>query len=277
MAAMTVSDIMMRSFSAVASVQEDDALHTVTAKLSLNGLGAVVVLSASGKLVGIVSDHDVVQALSTHRTDFAQLRARDLMKTEVLTCSPAETELELMAVMMARNIRHMPVMVDEKVVGMVTLEDAVRQRLEKIGRLARDSQGERDDQTRLGILDRHLKDNLSIFEVFRAVSSVQEEVGLARLEPRAREMLWVIGEGERRGRPLQLKDLMMHHRWGAYPTVRRHLLELQERGWITYGTAPQGQDWKGKRYCLSDAGRQAFARMSQAMAGTIMSTDPAAP
>lgn len=82
---MTVSEIMMRRFSAVASVVDSDDLPTVADRLALHGIGAVVVLTPEGGLVGMISDGDLVKALARRRAEFDQLRARDIMNREVCT------------------------------------------------------------------------------------------------------------------------------------------------------------------------------------------------
>lgn len=263
---MTVSAMMMRRFSAVASVIEHDDLETVADKLTLHDIGAVVVLSAAGRLIGITTDGDMVKAFSRRKTELAQLTAKDIMNPDVHTCRSDETELEIMTVMSERQIRHMAVMLGESIVGLVTLDEAVKHRLAKVRELTEKAQNEVDQGKRLALLDQHLKESWSIFEVFRVVSSVQEQTGLATLDDRAKQLLWLIGDADSAGTPLQVKDLMVGHRLGTFPTVRRHLDDLMEAGLVEHAVAP---DLRGKPFQLSQRGRDIFRKMSKAVSDTI--------
>lgn len=266
---MTVSEIMMRRFSAVASVVETDDLRTVADKLALHRLGAVVVLSPSGAPAGMISDGDLVRALSARRSEFDALQARDIMSHEVFTCRSDETELEIMKVMVEKQIRHMAVMMGENVVGLITLEEAVRQRLEKIGRLTDKAAQQPDAAARLAMLDRHLTENAGVFELFRTVNAVQEQTGLAGVDARARQILWVIGEAEAAGAPVQIRDLMTGRKWGTYPTVRRHLAELEAKGLVVHALVA-GDGGKGRRFLLSERGREVFARIGSAVSHSLL-------
>lgn len=264
---MTVSAIMMRRFSVVASVVETDDIDTVAARITHHKIGAVVVLGAAGRLVGIITEADVVQAFSRRRAEFPLLRAKDIMCADVHTCRSDETELEVMSVMTERQIRHMVVMRGETVVGLVTLDEAVRHRLQKIKLLNEKAAQEADREKRLALVDRHLKESWNIFEVFRAVSSVQEATGLDRLDDRSKQLLWLIGDGDNAGRPVQIKDLMLGHKWGSFPTIRKHLDDLIEEGLVEYAAAPDG---RGKPYQLSQRGRDVFAKMTSAVSDTML-------
>lgn len=264
---MTVSAMMMRRLSAVASVTEDDDLETVADKLALHSLGAVVVLSMTGRLVGIISDNDLVKAMSRHKSQFPTLKAKDIMNADVYTCRSDETELEIMTVMTEKQIRHMAVMLGESVIGLVTLDEAVKYRLQKIKQLNERAHEEADKDRRLALVDQHLKESWSIFEVFRAVSAVQEQTGLEKLDDRTKQLLWLIGDGDNAGRPLQVRDLTVGHKLGTFPTVRRHLDELIEAGFIEDAVSTDG---RAKRFQLSQRGRDIFGQMSKAVSDTIL-------
>lgn len=264
---MTVSAMMMRRFSAIASVTETENIDAVAEKLALHNIGAVVVLSTTGRLLGIVTDGDLVKAFVHRKAELPALKAKDIMDADVHTCRSDETELEIMTVMTERHIRHMAVMMDESVVGLVTLEEAVKHRLQKVQHLNEKAAQEANKEKRLAMLDRHMKEAWSIFEVFRAVSAVQEDTGLSKLDDRSKQLLWLIGEGDNAGRPLHIKDLMVGHRWGSFPTVRKHLDELMEEGLVEYTVATDG---RSKPFQLSRRGREVFEKMTSAVSDTIM-------
>ena len=126
---------------------------------------------------------------------------------------------------------------------------------------------EPDNEKRLALVDRHLKESWNIFEVSRAVCSVQDDMGLTLLSDRTKQLLWLVGDAEDTGNPLRLKDLMMGHKQGAYPTVRRHIAELVEAGLITRSLPIEG---RGRQFLLSERGRNGFARMTRAVSDAIM-------
>lgn len=268
---MTVSAMMMQKFTVLASVPDSDSFAKVADKIARNGLGAVVVLGQAGQLAGMVTEADMVKAYSRHHGRVEALTAADIMTADVHTCRSDETELEIMTVMVERRIRHMPVMLGESVVGLVTLDEAVRLRLQKVRELNERMAGEPSAGKRQAMVERHMKQSWSIFELFRAVNGVQEEAGLAALDERSRHLLWLIGAGESAGTPLRLRDLMAGHRWGSYPTVRRYLDELLNAELIQHAPSDDG---RGKPFALSPRGRQVFARMTAAVADAIL--DPPA-
>lgn len=154
---MTAAAIISHRISAAISVAENATLLEISRRLTGHKCGALVVLSEDGGLAGIITDVDLVRALSEHGSDALSLTARDVMTRTVHTCSLQETELQIMNAMIERQIRHMPVLHDGKVVGMVTLSDAVRHRLVKIRQLSAEAEREPDHDKRLGIFTQHLK------------------------------------------------------------------------------------------------------------------------
>lgn len=264
---MTVSAMMMRRFSAIASVIETDDIDAVANKLAHHDIGAVVVLSTAGRLMGIITDGDLVKAFAHRKSQLNSLTAKDIMNADVHTCRSDETELEIMTVMVEKQIRHMVVMLGENVVGVVTLDEAVKQRIEKVKLLNEKAAQETNKEKRLALVDQHLKETWSIFEVFRAVSAVQAQTGLAKLDDRSKQLLWWIGEADNVGRPMQVKDLLVGHKLGTFPTVRRHLDELMEVGLIEQAPAFDG---RAKLFQLSPRGRDVFGQMTKAVSDTIV-------
>lgn len=151
---MTVSAIMKRNPAVLAIAGEDDGLNQVAATLADPDTSAVVVLTAGGDLAGIISEQDMVHALAAQGPAFSELKARDVMTREVVTCTPRETEMTVLARMTERQIRHMPVVDKGRVVAMITLPQAVKYRLWKIGRLVEQEPGAEE---RAEVLGHHAK------------------------------------------------------------------------------------------------------------------------
>lgn len=94
---MTVSAIVKRNPAVLGIVGEDEDLQQVAARLADPDTSAVVVLDEGGGLAGIISEQDMVHALAAQGPAFAAMTARDVMTTDVITCSPRDSEMSVMA------------------------------------------------------------------------------------------------------------------------------------------------------------------------------------
>ena len=101
----------------------------LSACLTKNGIGAVLVLDSSGDIHGILSERDIVNGLSWQGADALNQRVDALMTRDVQRCSPSNTIAEVMGVMTERRIRHLAVTEDDKLVGLISIGDVVKQRL----------------------------------------------------------------------------------------------------------------------------------------------------
>ncbi len=133
---MAVAQILSRKGSAVVTVTPSETLQGVVKLLAQNRIGAVVVLDGKGGLAGIVSERDVVRALSEHGGGAMGKTVADIMTKKVRTCTPQDTEGELMGLMTEHRIRHLPVLEGGKLAGMISIGDVVKLRIESIEREA---------------------------------------------------------------------------------------------------------------------------------------------
>ncbi len=133
---MAVAQILSRKGSAVVTVAPSETLQGVVKLLAQNRIGAVVVLDGKGGLAGIVSERDVVRALSVHGGGAMGKTVADIMTRKVRTCTPQDTEGELMGLMTEHRIRHLPVLEGGKLAGMISIGDVVKLRIESIEREA---------------------------------------------------------------------------------------------------------------------------------------------
>jgi len=129
---MQVGQIIRRKDADIASVAPGTAITEVAAMLQDRGIGAAVVLDDGGKLAGIVSERDIVHALAEHHDAIAERTAGDLMTTEVQTCKPAHEINDVMRVMTQKRFRHLPVMDGGKLIGVISIGDAVKSRIEEL-------------------------------------------------------------------------------------------------------------------------------------------------
>jgi CBS domain-containing protein len=126
---MHIAAVIKRKGSRVVSIAPDRTIAEAVSLLTTNGIGAVLVLDSTGDIHGILSERDIVSGLSRHGADALSQRVDALMTRDVLRCSPRDTIAEVMAVMTERRTRHLAVMEDGKLAGLISIGDVVKQRL----------------------------------------------------------------------------------------------------------------------------------------------------
>jgi CBS domain-containing protein len=126
---MTVAAILKDKTSGVISVRPDDGIETVCQKLADKGIGAVMVLRSDGGIAGILSERDIVRGLAMIGTDLLQQSADTIMTRNVMVCSSHDTIEDVMHLMTKRRIRHLPVVDNGKLVGMISIGDVVKRRI----------------------------------------------------------------------------------------------------------------------------------------------------
>jgi CBS domain-containing protein len=102
--------------------------------LTAHRIGALLIRGAGGRLAGILSERDIVRALAEHGTGALELAVGEVMTREVETCGEDETVAGIMERMTAGKFRHMPVMNNGKLVGLVSIGDVVKERVEECER-----------------------------------------------------------------------------------------------------------------------------------------------
>jgi CBS domain-containing protein len=92
----------------------------------------VPVINEQGHLIGIISERDIVRGMSEHADGVLTLAADQLMTREVKTCSSEDQLVDLMEVMTLQRIRHLPVMQNGALPGIISIGDVVKQHLEEV-------------------------------------------------------------------------------------------------------------------------------------------------
>jgi len=129
---MQISTILQAKGTLVVSISGELSILDATRELTRYGIGAIVVSDAPDSLDGILSERDIARAIAAHGAAALELRVADVMTTEVTTCTPGDTTDELAEVMTARRIRHLPVMDEGRVIGVVSIGDIVKHRLDEL-------------------------------------------------------------------------------------------------------------------------------------------------
>ncbi len=126
---MTVGLLMKNKDNRVISVEPTATVMEIAEIITARRIGAVLVLDADGGVAGIVSERDVVKALAAHAAKVLDMRAEDLMTRDVTTATPLTTVDEAMEIMDAGYFRHLPVLDDGKLVGIISIRDLVKYRI----------------------------------------------------------------------------------------------------------------------------------------------------
>ncbi len=112
------------------SVTPDTLVSAIAELLYTNRIGAVLVL-ANGAIAGLVSERDICAGLHTHGAAILVARAGDIMSSPVVTAKPGETVVQAMETMTDRRFRHLPVVEDGRILGLVSIGDLVKARIEE--------------------------------------------------------------------------------------------------------------------------------------------------
>lgn len=132
---MGIAGILYAKGTDVACVGPDTSVVEIVGEMNTRRIGAMLVIEGDS-VVGLVSERDVIRGLAGHREQVLKLKARDIMTTPVLTISPSDSVVAAMGLMTDRRVRHLPVVDSGRLVGLVSIGDLVKARIEAIEREA---------------------------------------------------------------------------------------------------------------------------------------------
>lgn len=129
---MKISDVVRNKGTAVASVPPTATVSALLDRLAEHGVGAMVVQSEDGSLAGIVSERDVVRRLQRDGPDLLGWTVDRIMTSELVTCRPGDGVEDVMRLMTDRRVRHVPVLDGGSLVGIVSIGDVVKSRIDDL-------------------------------------------------------------------------------------------------------------------------------------------------
>jgi CBS domain-containing protein len=127
----TVLAILKRKGHRVITVTPDHGVADVANLLASHRIGCIPVVDSANHIIGMISERDIVRGISEHGGAITAARVASLMTTEITTCTPTDTVAALMGVMTERRIRHLPVIWDGQLHGMISIGDLVKARLDE--------------------------------------------------------------------------------------------------------------------------------------------------
>jgi len=131
---MNVKVILAAKGGDVICIEPTATLAAAAKLLSAHRIGAVVIRGAAGRLAGILSERDIVRAISEHGAEALALPVGQVMTRDVVTAGEDESVAGIMEQMTSKKFRHLPVVSGGKLIGLVSIGDVVKQRVEEVER-----------------------------------------------------------------------------------------------------------------------------------------------
>jgi len=129
---MKVIELIHHKGATVVTINEHDSVATAARTLVKKNIGSVLVSNDSDKIVGILTERDLIYGLETHGADLNEVPVRDLMTIDMVKCQPDGDVNEAMSMMTSRRVRHLPVFDGDKLMGIISIGDLVNYRIEEI-------------------------------------------------------------------------------------------------------------------------------------------------
>ncbi len=131
-----IADILAHKGHEVVTVGATARLVEVIALLTRHGIGAVVVVDDADRFQGLVSERDVVHALGRSGPPVLEAAATEVMSTDLPACAPEDRVDDVAALMTRGRHRHVPVIVEQELLGIVSVGDVVRSRIDDLSETA---------------------------------------------------------------------------------------------------------------------------------------------
>ena len=129
---MNVAAILKHKGRAVTTAGPDVTLLEIADKLAAKRIGAIVIVGTRGEVAGILSERDIIRALAEQGPACLERPVSETMTKHVVTCQETDTLDELMAMMTARRFRHLPVVTDGALVGIISIGDVVKHHVAEV-------------------------------------------------------------------------------------------------------------------------------------------------
>ena len=129
---MNVASILKRKGTDVVTVRPDVTVAAAAREMTRRDIGSLVVSDDGHTVLGLIGERDIVKGLAFYGPHVGELRVSDLMNRSVVTCDPDHSVTSAMAAMTEYRARHLPVVQNSALCGLVSIGDAVKHRLEEL-------------------------------------------------------------------------------------------------------------------------------------------------
>lgn len=128
---MRIADVLRNKGAAVSTINQEATVQELLAGLAEHNIGAMVVVDSDG-VVGMVSERDVVRQLHAHGAGVLSRPISTIMTSTVATCTKTDTVDSISLLMTKNRVRHVPVLDGDKLIGIVSIGDVVKTRMEEL-------------------------------------------------------------------------------------------------------------------------------------------------
>jgi CBS domain-containing protein len=128
---MNVAAILQGKPERLIGLPDTKSLADAASLLTREKIGALVIRNAGGEMTGILSERDIVRAIAKDGAGVLQQPVSTIMTRDVICCAPQDSVADVMGMMTARRFRHLPVRSNGKLIGMVSIGDVVKARVEE--------------------------------------------------------------------------------------------------------------------------------------------------
>lgn len=123
---MNIGQILKTKARGVSTARPEDSIEEIATRLAQRKIGAVVIVGEGGKVAGIISERDIIRMIAEHGTKALSMQASAGMTREVICCSRTSTLDEIMEAMTNGRFRHLPVIEDGALIGIISIGDVVK-------------------------------------------------------------------------------------------------------------------------------------------------------
>ena len=127
-----ISNILKVKGRGVATARPDDSVQEIANRLAQRKIGAIVIVGDNGAVDGIISERDLIRVIALHGAAALQMKVDDVMTHDVITCSLSTPVDETMEQMTRGRFRHLPVIEDGALIGIVSIGDIVKHHIAEV-------------------------------------------------------------------------------------------------------------------------------------------------
>jgi CBS domain-containing protein len=121
-----IGQILKSKGRSVMTARQDDTIHEIASRLSHRKIGAIVIINGAEQVEGIVSERDIIRLIAEHGGKALSMPASSAMTRNVVSCTSNATIEEIMDIMTNGRFRHLPVIEDGKIAGIISIGDVVK-------------------------------------------------------------------------------------------------------------------------------------------------------
>ncbi len=129
---MQVIELLERKGTNVETTKPGSTVMAAVGRMRVSGVGALVVSEDGKSINGVLDERVIVWSFAQHGRELADLHVRDIMRHQVVTCAPTDSLKDVMAKMTVNRVRHLPVVEHGTLIGLVSIGDIVKSRLEDL-------------------------------------------------------------------------------------------------------------------------------------------------